>query len=153
MRTSVLSGQTPGGVHPESFKKRVSNLVTLSTSQNFSVEAISHSSEDVHSTVCDRKRKFKQHQRMTKHTMGFPGGSVIKNPLPMQKMQVRSLGCEDPLKKEMTMYSRILAWEIPWTEEPGELQSMGSQKSWTQLSHSTTTKHDIARPDKGIFAI
>ena len=42
-------------------KKRVSNLVTLSTSQNFSVEAISHSSEDVHSIVCDRKRKFKQH--------------------------------------------------------------------------------------------
>ena len=49
----------------------------------------------------------------------------------MQEMRVRSLGREDPLEKEMTTYSSILAWEIPWTEEPGGLQSMASQKSWT----------------------
>ena len=41
---------------------------------------------------------------------------------------------EDPLEKEMVTHSNILAWEIPWTEEPGRLQFMGSQKSWTQLS-------------------
>ena len=43
-------------------------------------------------------------------------------------MRVRSLGQEDPLKKEMATYSSILAWEIPWTEDPGGLQSMGLQR-------------------------
>ena len=51
-------------------------------------------------------------------------------------------------------HSSIFAWEIPWTEEPGGLQSMGSKKSQTQLNDSTTAaKHDIAHPDKGIFPI
>ena len=67
--------------------------------------------------------------------MGFPGGSVVKKThLPMQETWVRSLGWEDPLEKEMATHSSILAWEIPWTEEPGGPQSMGSQKSQTQLS-------------------
>ena len=47
----------------------------------------------------------------------------------MQEMQVQSLGWEDPLEEEMAIHSSILAWEIPWTEEPGGLQSVGSQKS------------------------
>ena len=47
----------------------------------------------------------------------------------MQETEVRSLGWEDPLAKEMATHSNILAWEIPWTEEPGRLQSMGLQKS------------------------
>ena len=51
----------------------------------------------------------------------------------MQESQVRSLDQEDPLEEEMATHSRILAWEIPWTEDPGRLQSMGSQKSWTRL--------------------
>ena len=46
----------------------------------------------------------------------------------MQETQVRSLGQEDPLEKGMATCSSILAWRIPWTEEPGELQSMGSQR-------------------------
>ena len=46
----------------------------------------------------------------------------------MQEMQVRSLSQEEPLEKKMATYSSILAWRIPWTEEPGGLQSMGSQK-------------------------
>ena len=46
---------------------------------------------------------------------------------------VRSLGWEDPLEKGMATHSSILAGKIPWTEEPGGLQSMRSQKSWTQL--------------------
>ena len=49
-------------------------------------------------------------------------------------MWVRSLGWEDPLEEGMTTYSSILAWRIPWTEEPGGLQSIGSQNSWTGLS-------------------
>ena len=46
----------------------------------------------------------------------------------MQETWVRSLGQEDPLEDEMASYSRILGWEIPWTGEPGGLQSMGSQR-------------------------
>ena len=48
----------------------------------------------------------------------------------MQETQVQSLGQEDPLEKEMATHSRILAWEIPWTEEPGGLQPMGLQKRY-----------------------
>ena len=51
----------------------------------------------------------------------------------MQEMQVQPLGREDPLEEEMATHSSVLAWEIPWTEEPGRLQSMGLQ-SWTPLS-------------------
>ena len=65
---------------------------------------------------------------------GFPDGSVVKNLPAKQETRVGSLGQEDSLKKEMTAHSSILAWEILWTEEPGGLQSMGSQKGWTQLS-------------------
>ena len=54
---------------------------------------------------------------------------MVKNPPAMQETQVGSLGGEDPLEKEMATHSTILAWEIPWTEEPGGLQSMGSQNS------------------------
>ena len=50
-------------------------------------------------------------------------------------MRVQSLGREDPLEEGMATHFSILAWEIPWTEEPGGLQSMESQKSWTQLSN------------------
>ena len=58
----------------------------------------------------------------------------------MQEMQVRSLGWEDPLEKEMAILSSILAWDIPWTEEPGGLQYMGLQKSQIQFSNQITTK-------------
>ena len=59
---------------------------------------------------------------------GFPGGSAVKNPLPMQEMQVLALGQEDPLEEEMATHSSILALEIPWTEESGGLQSMCSKR-------------------------
>ena len=49
----------------------------------------------------------------------------------MQGMSVRLLGWERPLEKEMSTHSSILAWKIPWTEEPGGLQSIELQKSWT----------------------
>ena len=57
----------------------------------------------------------------------------------MQETWVQSLGQEDPPEKEMATHSSVLAWEIPWTEEPGRLQPwLGSQKSWTRLSAITT---------------
>ena len=52
-----------------------------------------------------------------------------------------TLGQEDSLEKEMTTHSSTLAWKIPWTEEPGRLQSMGVTKSWTRLSDFTFTFH------------
>ena len=59
--------------------------------------------------------------------MGFPGGSLVNNPPAVQEMQVWSLGGEDSLEKEMTTHSSIIAREIPWTEEPGGLESTGLQ--------------------------
>ena len=56
---------------------------------------------------------------------GFPGGSVVKNPPAMQEIRILSLGQKDPLEKEMATHSSIIAWKIPWTEEPRGLQSMG----------------------------
>ena len=56
---------------------------------------------------------------------------MLKNPSAVQEVQIQSLGWEDPLDKEMATHSGILVWEIPWAEEPGRLQSMGSQKSLT----------------------
>ena len=56
---------------------------------------------------------------------------LVKNPPAMQETRVLSLGREDPLEKEMTIPSIILAWKIPWSEEPGRLQSMGLQESDT----------------------
>ena len=53
---------------------------------------------------------------------------MVKRLLAMQETQVQSLGPEDPLEKEIATHSSILAWEIPWTEEPGWLQSMGSHR-------------------------
>ena len=64
----------------------------------------------------------------------FPGGSAVKNLLAIQETQVQSLDQEDPLEEEMATHSSILAWKIPRTEEPGGLQSMGSQKG----------RHDLA---------
>ena len=67
--------------------------------------------------------------------LGFPGGSVVKNPPAKQEMWVQSLGQEDLLEKEMATHSSILAQEIPWTEEPGGLHTLHRvTKSQTQLS-------------------
>ena len=60
----------------------------------------------------------------------------------MQEMQVWSLGQKDPLKKEMTIHSSILAWEIPWTEKPGGLQSTGVTN---KVRHSLVTKQQQHR--------
>ena len=56
------------------------------------------------------------------------GAQTVKNLPAMQNTRVQSLGQEDPLEKGMATHSSVLAWTIPWTEEPGRLQSMGSQR-------------------------
>ena len=69
---------------------------------------------------------------MTQHTQGlawgFPGGSVVKKLPAVQEMQILSVGREDSLEKEMATHPGILSWRIPWTEEPGRLQSMQSPR-------------------------
>ena len=72
---------------------------------------------------------------------GLPSGSAVKHPPAMQAtrdMWVWSLDQEDPLEEEMATHSSILAWTIPWTEEPGGLQSMGSQRG----KHGWLTEQD-----------
>ena len=75
--------------------------------------------------------------------MGFPGDSEVMNSYAKQETQVQSLGQEDPMEKEITIYSSILAWEIQWqggawwaTEEPDGLQSMRLQRD----RHDLVTK-------------
>ena len=58
----------------------------------------------------------------------------------MGETWIRSLGWEDPLEEGMATHSRILAWRIPWTEEPGKLQTMGSQR----VGYHQLTKHSTA---------
>ena len=78
------------------------------------------------------------HKNALKKTQDFPGGAVVKNLPAKQETQVLSLGREGPREKEMATHCSTLAWRIPWTEEPGGLQSMGSQ-SQTRLSDFTFT--------------
>ena len=63
------------------------------------------------------------------YTGGFPIAQTLKNLPAMQETRVRSLGWEVPLAKGIVIYSSILAWRIPWTEKPGGLQSVGSQRA------------------------
>ena len=75
-------------------------------------------------------------------SLGFPGGSVGKNPPATQETWVQSLGWDDTLEEKMATHSSILAWKVPWTEEPGRLQSMGSQR----------VRHDLAsKPSQSII--
>ena len=67
---------------------------------------------------------------------------MVKNVQEQQDMQVRPLSQEDPLEEEMATHSSILAWKIPWTEEPGRLQSMGSKELDT-TDHVCTHKLNI----------
>ena len=68
--------------------------------------------------------------------MSCQGGLVVKNLPGIQETQIWSLGQEDPLEKEMATHPSILAWEIPWTDKPGGLQSMGFQR----VGHDLATK-------------
>ena len=68
---------------------------------------------------------------------------MVRILLPVQEFQVLSLGQEDPLEKGMATHSTILAWEIPWTEDPGGPPFMGSQKSQTGLKRLNTTTNIV----------
>jgi len=93
---------------------------------------------------CTKKYKYIRY-RCSYNTILYIGASlvaqIVKNPTAVHETQVRSLGQEDPLEKEMATHSSILAWRIPWTEEPGGLQSMRSQRvgqDWATNAFSFT---------------
>ena len=73
---------------------------------------------------------FTQLRRFTiqNATSSFPVAQTVKDPPAVRETQVRSVGGEDPLEEAMAGHSSILAWRIPWTEGPGGLQSLGSQR-------------------------
>ena len=76
----------------------------------------------------------------------FLVAQMVKHLPTMQETQVRSLGWEDPLEKEMASHSSTLAWKIPWTEERGRLQSMGSQRvghDWATSLHFTNDNGEL----------
>ena len=78
--------------------------------------------------------------------MGFHGGSAVKSPLETQETQERQvppLGWEDPLEEGMAAHSSILAWRIPWKEEPGRLLSTGLQRvDTTEATENAGTHRD-----------
>ena len=78
--------------------------------------------------------------------VNFPGGSVVKNPPAVQLTQVQSLDREDPLEKATAIHSSILAWEISWTEGPGRLQPLGSQKVGHDLQLNINNNTNMKRP-------
>ena len=75
------------------------------------------------------------------HAVGFLSGPVVKNLLVGQEMQVLSLSWEDPLEEEMITHPSTLARKIPWTEEPGRVQSTGSQRIRQVTAHTHTHTH------------
>ena len=75
--------------------------------------------------VMQQEQQYQQQQRLE---MGFPDGSVVENLPANQETRVQTFSQEDSLEKEMAVHSSILAWEIPWTEEPSMLQSTGHKR-------------------------
>ena len=97
-----------------------------------------------HSGEEKREEREKQRTRMKglETLEGFPGGSAVKNLPAIHETWVRSLGGKDPLEEAMITHSSILAWGIPWTEEPGQRPSMGLQES----RHNLSTTNNKKRP-------
>ena len=89
---------------------------------------------------CHKSTTLRFRNALRNNKIGTSKADRLKCLPPMRETQVRSLGREDPLEKEMATHSSILAWRIPWTEESGGLQSTGSQ-SRTRLSDFTYLKH------------
>ena len=89
-------------------------------------------------------QRWHQLVRATFDLFHAAGDSVARILLPKQEMQVRPLGWEEPLEKEMETHTSILAWEVPCTNVPGGLQSMGLQKTWTRHNNLTASNNNHA---------
>ena len=78
--------------------------------------------------------------------MGFPGGAGCKEPACQRKRHIQSLNREDPLEEGMATHSSILAWRIPWTEEPDRLQSIGLHRVWSDLARQLKCNRSELKP-------
>ena len=112
-------------------KYNINNKISLLEKKGFKMKTIwikVSSFFNCHSAIC----------------WGFPTGSAVKN-CAVQETRVWFLGWQDPLEKETVTSSSIFAWEIPRTEEPDGLQSMGLQKSqmWLSTVHGLTKESDV----------
>ena len=96
-----------------------------------------------HAKTASSRRKTSR--RILNHLPGFPGGSSGKETACSVGEPVRSLRWENPLEEEMATHSGILAWGIPWTEEPCGLQSMGSQRVGHDWAHEPPTMEKKAQ--------
>ena len=97
--------------------------------------ALQHHLHDLALLSLERRKMHSIKRRKKAEHCSSPVAQRWRTQLPMQETQVPSLGQEKPLEEEIATHSSIHAWEIPWTEEPGGLQSMGSQRSRTWLSN------------------
>ena len=97
---------------------------------------------NLYSYICNSYLIFKELSNLITVLWGFPGGSVVKNPHGNAGDKGSNPGQEDPLEWEMATHSSILAWESPWTEEPGRLQCMSSQR----VGHDLFTEHAHMHP-------
>ena len=82
--------------------------------------------------------------------MNSIAAQLVKNLPAVQEIQVQPLGWEDPLEMKMATHSSTLAWRIPWVEEPGGLQSTGSQRVGHYFTFTFTFEHSLALPFFGI---
>ena len=119
--------------------------------------------------ICSLRREaglsfYRVFNKLTHLNLGenreFPGkplvAQTVKRLPTMQETWVQSLGREDPLEKEMATHSSILAWKIPWTEEPGRLQSMGLQRvghDWVASLHFTSLHREFTEEQKDHICI
>ena len=114
----------------------------LFSSPEIHQQARAHTHTHTHTHPPLPPQPMKELVRTDAEVRGFHGGSVVKNPPAKQKTSVRSPGWEGPVKEESATSSSKLAWRIPWTEEPGGLQSIESQR----VGHDSATEH-ICTPD------
>ena len=90
-----------------------------------------------HNRISESGPYLQKALRLSAETRGFPSGSAVKNLPAMQEMQFWSLSWKDPREKYMATHPSILAWRIPWTEEPGGLQFIKSQRvrhDWSNIA-------------------
>ena len=125
--------------HPAGVSELLSGLGRKPTGWNWeqnhvahlALETISLLLEDSCSSACSLSSIYKNLGQRTGPAGGSPDGSVVNNLPAMQEtqeMRVRSLGRGKPLEEGMAIHSGVVAWIVPWTREPGGLQSLGSQR-------------------------
>ena len=132
-----MEGSTPGSSVHEISQARILEWVVLSFSRYLP-------NPGIEPTSADSQADSLPLSHLESHDNAYPLVAQMVKRLPaVRETRVQSLGREDPLEEEMATHSSTLAWKIPWTEEPGRLRSMGSQRvrqDWGTSLHFTISK-------------